>query len=184
MLIIGLGNPGEEYQNTRHNVGFLVLDSVAKNLGLKFSEKKNLESEIIETNIEGEKIILAKPTTFMNNSGRAVQKLATEYKIQKEEIIVIHDDVHQELGRVRLRNDGTPGGNNGIKSVIEHVGKNFWRVKVGAGITPENIPLKKWVLSKFRSDERDILEKTVNTVGEYLLNHKASELKETTINLN
>lgn len=184
MLIIGLGNPGTEYEKTRHNIGFLILDEIAKEIGESFKEKSNLESEVIETNVNGEKIVLAKPTTFMNNSGRAVQKILAEYKISSEEAIIVHDDVHQDLGQVRLRQSGSSGGNNGIASVIEHIGETFWRVKVGAGKTPENIPLKKWVLSKFRDTETELLEKTIVAVKNYLLDSENYPLEETTFTTN
>lgn len=149
-LIVGLGNPGSKYKKTRHNIGFVVLDFFAKELGITFSTDKKLNAEIAETNIDGEKVILLKPQTFMNLSGDTVSKATTKFKIEPEDVWVVHDDVDLDFGVLRVRLDGSAGGHNGIKSIIERLGtKDFARFKFGVDSTPENIALEDWVLSRF-----------------------------------
>jgi len=136
-LIVGLGNPGEKYKNTRHNVGFLVLDQIAnsknQNDKLKFKIEDKFKAEIAEKEIDGEKVIFALPQTYMNKSGEAVQKIANFYKIKSEDVIVVCDDLNLNLGQIRIRKGGSDGGHNGLKSVIVNIGENFWRVRVGIG---------------------------------------------------
>ena len=117
-LIVGLGNPGKQYKDTRHNVGFMFVDNVINKLSLKFSLDKALKCEILQTNINGEKVIFIKPMTYMNLSGDSVYLVANYYKINYEDILVIYDDLDLETGKIRIRPNGSSGGHKGIQSII------------------------------------------------------------------
>jgi len=157
-LIIGLGNPGKEYVWTRHNVGFMVIDQIVKDLKLsklKLEEKR--KAEITTSGNGRDKILLAKPQTFMNVSGEAVGALLRFYKIRPQNLIVIVDDVNLELGDVRVREKGSAGGHNGLKSIIETLGTNeFKRIRIGVG-WDKRIPMDKYVLGKFKVGERRLI---------------------------
>jgi len=157
-LIIGLGNPGKEYAWTRHNVGFMVIDQIIKDL--KLSELKLEEKRKAETTTSGEgrdKILLAKPQTFMNLSGEAVGALLRFYKIRPQNLIVIVDDVNLELGDVRVRERGSAGGHNGLKSIIQVLGTNeFKRIRIGVD-WDKRMPMDKYVLGKFKIGERRLI---------------------------
>ncbi|MFI3313508.1 MAG: aminoacyl-tRNA hydrolase, partial [Eubacteriales bacterium] len=135
-MIVGLGNPGKQYDNTRHNVGFRVMDALEKSMGM--SIKKAKFSALTATGtLGGKSVMLMKPQTFMNLSGRSVAEAAHFYKVPVEKILVIFDDISLDVGRLRLRKDGSPGGHNGIKSIIGMMqSPNFPRVKVGVGAKP------------------------------------------------
>lgn len=124
-LIVGLGNPGEQYKNTRHNLGFIVLDNYLANKPLK----KDFKSEYIKIN----DVFFQKPQTYMNDSGIAVSELMNYYKIKPEDVYVFYDDMDMEIGKIRIKNSGSSGGHNGIKSIISHCGTNFVRIKIGIG---------------------------------------------------
>lgn len=176
ILIVGLGNPGKQYENTRHNVGFKVLGAIASELGAKFSEKKELHSQIAEVNLDGEKLVLAKPITFMNKSGDAVRAVLDKYKIEKDNFWVVYDDASMALGTLRVRSDGSAGGHNGIKSIIEILdSQTFWRFKVGVDMAPENIPLEDWVLSKFDKKQIELLDRVIELTKETVLNAVQTE---------
>lgn len=152
-IIVGLGNPTKEYQKTRHNVGFEVIDRLAKeyNIDVTTAKHKALCGKGI---IEGEKVILAKPTTFMNLSGESVRELAVFYKVEPENIIIIYDDISLDVARLRVRAKGSAGGHNGIKSIIAHLGtQNFPRVRVGIGDKPKGMDLADYVLGRFSKQE-------------------------------
>lgn len=156
-IIIGLGNPGTQYNGTRHNAGFSVIDELADkyNISVDTMKHKGLIGKGI---IEGEKVILAKPLTYMNNSGECVRELMDYYKADVEDLIVIFDDISLEPGRLRLRPKGSAGGHNGIKSIIAHIGSDgFKRVKYGVGDKPKGWDLADWVLGKFPTDLYDTL---------------------------
>lgn len=163
-LIVGLGNVGEKYSNTRHNVGFLVVDAIARDYSVSFSHKKKMSADVAETSSSSGKLVLVKPTTFMNRSGEAVQKVIAWLKPQ--EVIVVHDDADLEFGDVRVKESGGSAGHNGINSIIESIGKEFTRVRVGIG-RPENdrVPLEDWVLGKWSESEKEklpeIIKKTI-----------------------
>ena len=147
-LIAGLGNIGNKYTFTRHNVGFMLIDSIALNSGLNFRENSRLKC--IMTNLGD--TILMKPTTFMNLSGEAVRAVMDYYKIPIEDILIVYDDLSLELGRIRFRTNGSDGGHNGIKSVIQHLGtKDVARLKIGIGPQP-NLPSEVFVLQNFSKD--------------------------------
>lgn len=159
-LIAGLGNPGGQYAETRHNVGFLLLDILAEDLKLDFRPK--FQGLMAEAQISGEKIYLLKPQTFMNLSGRSVRELAQFYKIRTEDILVAYDDMDLPLGRLRMRNSGSAGGHNGIKSMIAELGvEDFWRLKIGIGRPPVGWDSARYVLAPFAKEELTPLEETL-----------------------
>ncbi len=167
-LIVGLGNPGSEYDNTRHNIGFATLDTFGEKYKILGKEKKRLSSWIgvgeIELNKNKHNLILAWPTTFMNNSGEAVLKLMSFYKIKPNDIIVIHDDVAINLGRVRVAYNSGAGGQHGIESIISHIGnQEFTRLRVGIGPDPGGDKRADFVLSKFNPEESSLINKIIST---------------------
>ncbi|HYQ48448.1 MAG TPA: aminoacyl-tRNA hydrolase [Thermodesulfovibrionales bacterium] len=150
-LLVGLGNPGSRYARTRHNIGFMVLDSLADNLGLTFKERTDYRMS--DGSMENERIIFLEPLTFMNRSGLAVRKMADKHAVPPERIIVVHDDLDLPTGRLKIRTRGSSGGHKGIDSVIQNLGsRDFIRVKIGIGRDPL-IPAETFVLSKFKRDE-------------------------------
>lgn len=159
-LIVGLGNPGSEYEATRHNAGFIVVDMLAENLGCGLTKLK-FKSLYGTADIGGKKCLILKPQTFMNNSGEAVRDAAAFYKIPAENIIVVSDDISLDVGRLRIRRKGSDGGHNGLKSIIYLLNNdNFARIKVGVGKKPHpDYDLAAWVLSRFKNDEVDNLKK-------------------------
>ena len=161
-LIAGLGNPGREYQATRHNVGFITADRLADREGFDIKKIK-FKSLISDTVIEGKRCIVMKPSTFMNNSGEAVGECASFYKIPPENILVIYDDINFEPGVMRIRKKGSDGGHNGMKSIIYHLNSNeFPRIRMGVGSKPEGYDLADWVLSRFPENEKKNIEKAVD----------------------
>lgn len=162
-LILGLGNVGEKYLFTRHNVGFMVLDWLAVRENFSFREEKKLKSFIAKVRLDGEEFLLVKPTTFMNLSGEALRAVIDYYKIDVKDILVIYDDLSLELGRIRFRASGSDGGHNGIKSIIQHIGGNkFARLKVGIGPQPP-IPAENFVLQNFSKEQLEILKTVLDT---------------------
>ena len=153
-MIVGLGNPGKEYEKTRHNVGFRSVELVAGQLKTKI-DKVKFKALTRMVNHQGKKILLVEPQTYMNLSGAAVSALATYYKVKPDHILVIFDDISLPVGRIRIRRDGSAGGHNGIKSMIQSLGTDkFPRVKVGVGAKPHpDYDLADWVLSKFSAQE-------------------------------
>jgi PTH1 family peptidyl-tRNA hydrolase len=152
-LIVGLGNPGKKYENTRHNAGWFVLDELAKRHGLRFdkNEKKALTAS---GTIKNKKVVLVKPQTFMNLSGESVRPLADFYKVPTEAIIIVHDDMDTPLGTLRLRRNGGAGGQNGVKSIIRHLGTNeIARVRFGVGRPPGRMDPAAYVLQAFQGDD-------------------------------
>lgn len=172
-MIVGLGNPGSKYNDTKHNIGFMAVDRIVKNLDVNFTEDKNFKAEIGSDFINGEKIYFIKPTTFMNNSGIAVKALLTYYNISIKDMIIIYDDLDIEVGKIRFRQKGSAGGHNGIKSIIAHLGtQEFDRIKVGIGRPNGRMTVINHVLGKFdKNDEIMILntlDKVDNAVNYYL----------------
>lgn len=160
-LIAGLGNVGSKYTFTRHNAGFMLIDSIALNAGLSLKENSRLKCFIAKFTANSEDYLLIKPTTFMNLSGEAVRAVADYYKIAVNDILVVFDDISLELGKIRFRPNGSDGGHNGIKSVIQHLGtKDVARLKIGIGPQP-SIPSEVFVLQNFSNDELDKLKETL-----------------------
>ena len=157
-IIAGLGNPDEKYQGTRHNVGFDVVDRLAEKYQIAVDTKKH-RALIGKGVIEGQKVLLVKPQTYMNLSGESIRSLVEYYKIDpEEELIVIYDDISLEPGQLRIRPKGSAGGHNGIKNIIANLGTDrFMRVKVGVGEKPKNWDLADYVLSPFTKDERPLV---------------------------
>lgn len=163
ILIAGLGNPGKEYENTRHNVGFLTIDKIAEDVGVKIT-KKGFQGLYNLGQFEESKILLLKPQTYMNNSGNALREAREFYKIDTDKIIVIHDEMDLPLGRIKLKKDGGSAGHNGIKSIIPNIGSdNFARVRVGVGKPYDKNNVIKHVLSGFSKEERQQLPQVIES---------------------
>lgn len=169
-LIVGLGNPGKEYDRTRHNCGFRAIDILAEHLGCKI-DKGKFQGLYGQTVYKGTKLFLLKPQTFMNLSGRSVLQLSAYYNIPPQRIIVLFDDISLDVGRLRVRADGSAGGHNGIKSLIQELGSQaFPRVKIGVGAKPNpNMDLADWVLSTFTSAEQKAVDASLKPAGEAAL---------------
>ena len=166
-LIAGLGNPGKEYENTRHNAGFMVLDALADKLGADISEKKH-KALCGKAVIGGQKVILLKPQTYMNSSGESIRAAADYYKVDPEDILVVYDDISLAPGQLRIRAKGSAGGHNGIKSIIAHLNSQaFPRVKVGVGEKPHpDYDLAAWVLSRFTPQEKTKLDPALDNAAQ------------------
>jgi len=147
-LIAGLGNPGEKYKNTRHNIGFLVIDEIAKNTNTTSINNSNFKSITLKSN----NTILAKPQTFMNLSGESILAIADYYGIENNNIIIIHDDLDLPFGTVKFKLGGGHGGHNGLRSIDTHIGQDYTRVRVGIG-KPQNKEVADYVLSDFNKEE-------------------------------
>ncbi|NLL80427.1 MAG: aminoacyl-tRNA hydrolase [Clostridiales bacterium] len=166
-IIAGLGNPGKDYENTRHNAGFDVIDVIAEENGIGMLEKKH-KAVIGKGYIDGQKVILAKPQTFMNLSGESIRELVDYYKIDEEtELIVIYDDISLNVGQLRIRKKGSAGGHNGIKNIIAHLGHDtFLRIKVGVGEKPKGFDLADYVLGHFTQDEQKVMAESGKKAAE------------------
>lgn len=173
-LIVGLGNIGDKYCFTRHNIGFMVIDKLAVMRDVKFKEEKKLKCYIGKYKLGQEDVLIIKPTTYMNLSGDAVQLVMNYYKIPVENLIIVYDDLSLELGNIRFRANGSDGGHNGIKSVIKCIGsQNIARLKVGIGPQPP-IPSEAFVLQNFYNDQletvKPVLKKCIEGLEYYLDN--------------
>jgi len=172
-LIAGLGNPGTGYENTRHNVGFQIVDSVARSHGLRLDLHK-WESEYCRASLWNARVFFVKPQTFMNLSGKAVACFADFFKIPSSHILIIHDDLDMHPGRVKLVAGGGPGGHNGIRSLIQHLGtRDFFRLKYGVGRPGQNgvhaeMPVDRFVLAPLSEGEQALLDKRLTVLGEGL----------------
>lgn len=166
-IIAGLGNPTKEYEHTRHNVGFDTIDCIADQYGISINEKKH-KALVGKGMIEGQKVILLKPQTFMNLSGESIRAALDFYKIdEKDELIVIYDDISLPPGQLRIRKKGSAGGHNGIKNIIAHLGHDtFMRIKVGVGEKPAGYDLADYVLGHFSKDDRAIMEEAFKEATE------------------
>jgi PTH1 family peptidyl-tRNA hydrolase len=156
-LIVGLGNPGKDYENTRHNVGFMVMDRLSDVMNVSISTTK-FKGEYVKFKYHGEDVILLKPMTYMNNSGEAVSQVMNFFKIDVDDLLVIYDDMDMPTGKLRLRQSGSAGGHNGVKSIIAHVGtQNFKRIRVGIDKHPQ-IPVVDYVLGRFTKEQQSLIE--------------------------
>ncbi|WP_040953039.1 aminoacyl-tRNA hydrolase [Gorillibacterium massiliense] len=172
---VGLGNPGREYRDTRHNVGFMALDRIAEEWGIVFKESSKCKGWVGEANVGGEKVFLLKPATYMNLSGEAVRAFQQFYKVDLADITVIYDDLDTELGKFRLRYQGSSGGHNGIKSIIQHTGtQTFNRIRIGISRPEPGYGVVDYVLASFsKKDSKElavVLEK-VNEAMKFQLDH-------------
>ena len=165
-LIVGLGNPEKKYEKTFHNMGFIAVGDAAEALGAKF-KKKECEASVAEAFVGGEKVILARPLTYMNNSGRAVKQLMSKYKIPPQNLLVIYDDYDLPKGKVRIRASGSAGTHNGMRSMIGETGHtDFPRVRVGIRDEEVNIPIINYVLSEVRKEDYELFASACQKAGE------------------
>lgn len=161
-LIVGLGNPGNKYEKTRHNVGFMAIDKIAEKLGIDVNKIK-FKGLFGQATYKGEKVILLKPQTYMNNSGESVVPFFNYYNIEIENLIVLVDDIDIDFGMVRVKKKGSAGTHNGMKSIINLMGKSdFPRIKIAVGKKPSFMDLANFVLSNFNKEESQILEKEID----------------------
>ena len=166
-VVIGLGNPGKKYEKTRHNMGFLAVDSLRKKLNIN-DEREKFQALVSEKNINGEKVIFFNPQTFMNLSGNAIIEIINFYKLDpKKDIIVIYDDMDLSFGDIRIREKGSSGGHNGIKSIISHIGEEFIRIKCGIG-TKEKDAIE-YVLGEFNQTEQKNLDEILENVNNCII---------------
>lgn len=165
-IIIGLGNPTAQYEGTRHNVGFDVIDRLGEKYNIAVDTKKH-KAYIGKGMIDGQKVILVKPQTYMNLSGESVRELVDYYKVDaEEEVLVIYDDISLDVGQLRIRKKGSAGGHNGIKNIIAHLGTQvFPRIKVGVGEKPKNYDLADYVLGHFSKEDRGLVDDALKRVA-------------------
>ena len=171
-LIVGLGNPGKQYKDTRHNVGFMFVDNIVSKLNLKFTLDKALKCEILQTNINGEKVIFMKPMTYMNLSGDSVYLVKNYYKVEIEDILVIYDDLDLETGKIRIRPNGSSGGHKGIQSIINNLGtKDVKRVRIGIDKVSSDKTVD-YVIGNFSKQDREIIdisiEKSIDILNDFI----------------
>ncbi len=165
-LIVGLGNPDKQYEKTFHNMGYIAVGDAAEAFGAKF-KKKECESSVAEAYVGGEKVIFARPLTYMNNSGRAVKQLMAKYKIPAENLLVIYDDYDLPKGKVRIRASGSAGTHNGMRSIIGETGlKEFPRIRIGIRDEEVNIPIINYVLAEVRKDDYPLFAEACQKAGE------------------
>ena len=178
-LIAGLGNVGTKYTFTRHNAGFMLIDSIAINAGLDLKENSRLKCFMTKFSNASDDYILIKPTTFMNLSGEAVRAVVDYYKIDISDVLIVYDDLSLELGKIRFRANGSDGGHNGIKSVIQHLGTNsVARLKIGIGPQP-TIPSEVFVLQNFSKEELEKLKETLSIAKEGIACYFTNGIAET-----
>lgn len=166
-VIVGLGNPGREYENTRHNIGFHVIETLAQQERIPVLEKRH-KAIIGKGTVAGQKCILAKPQTFMNLSGESVRALMDYYKADAaSELVIISDDISLDVGKIRIRKKGSAGGHNGLKNIIANLGHDtFMRVRMGVGEKPQGWDLADYVLGRFSSEERKIMEEAAERAAD------------------
>jgi len=163
-IVVGLGNPGTKYEFTRHNTGFRIVDNLALNIETEFKEVKSYYSLICRGMINNHKIILVKPQTFMNLSGRAVSKIVSYYKSSLRDLLIVYDDLNLELGQLRIRKEGSAGGHKGMESIIQYLhSEDIPRLRIGVGnpLTNFNFDCASYVLSNFNHDEEDKIKETI-----------------------
>ncbi len=167
-IVVGLGNPGDRYEQTRHNAGFWFVDRLAREYGGVFREDRRHQGEIARVTIRGVDLLLLKPNTFMNRSGASVRSLAAYLKVAPECVLVAHDELDLPAGTVRLKRGGGPGGHNGLKDVIAHFGREFYRLRIGIGHPREQADVIDYVLNRPRSEERTQITDAIELAAEVL----------------
>jgi len=165
LLVVGLGNPGAEYANNRHNIGFMAVDEIVRRHGFSAFRKSKFHGEVAEGNLDGEKVLVLKPMTYMNDSGRSVQAAMTFYKVAPEDVLVIHDEIDLAGGRVRVKRGGGHAGHNGLRSIHAHVGADYARVRLGVGHPGEKDKVAGHVLKDFAKAERDWVDRVIDGVA-------------------
>ncbi|MFY9590084.1 aminoacyl-tRNA hydrolase [Rickettsia endosymbiont of Halotydeus destructor] len=184
IFVIGLGNPGKEYQYTRHNIGFIAVDKLAKQYNLSFNVKKKFNADIAEGNVGTYKLLLIKPMTYMNLSGNAVSAIKSYYNIKLENIYVIHDDIDLAVGRIKYKQGGGNGGHNGLKSLDQTIGNNYHRIRIGISRPENSEEVADYVLHNFFKAEYNIIEQAINKITnnfDLLLEGKLEEFKNKVI---
>ncbi|HEU4839358.1 MAG TPA: aminoacyl-tRNA hydrolase [Micavibrio sp.] len=167
-VLVGLGNPGKEYQDNRHNIGFMVIDEIAREYGLPAFSKK-FEGELTEGRIDGEKVVLVKPMTFMNLSGQCVQKVARFYKVTPNRIVAFHDELDLTAGKMRVKKGGGAAGHNGLKSMDQHLNsQDYWRVRLGIGHPGDKERVTGHVLGDFSKEEGKWLPDWIGALGKHV----------------
>ena len=168
-LIVGLGNPGERYARSRHNVGFMCVDAVAALAGIRLNERRTTVV-IGRGNIEGEEVVLARPRTFMNNSGEALSYLNTRFPVSLSDLLIIYDDMDLPLGRIRIRQSGSAAGQRGMESIIAALGsRDIPRLRIGIGHPPEEVDEIKHVLGGFTSEEQPLIAEALSTARDAVM---------------
>jgi PTH1 family peptidyl-tRNA hydrolase len=165
-IIVGLGNPGPEHQVTRHNVGFWFVDLLARRHGGEFRDYRKYSGETARVAIDGQDLVLLKPTTYMNRSGLSVRQISDFYKIAPDDILVAHDELDLPVGSVRLKKGGGHGGHNGLRDTIAHIGENFWRLRLGIGHPGNKAEVIDYVLTRAPRIEEDLILEAVNTAAD------------------
>jgi peptidyl-tRNA hydrolase, PTH1 family len=173
-LIVGLGNIGEKYQLTRHNIGFMVIDEITKNLSTSNIQKSNFHSTLEKSAYD----LYSKPTTYMNNSGMAVQAIKEYYKLEMEDIIVIHDDIDLPFGTVKFKIGGGHGGHNGLRSIDAHIGKEYIRVRIGVGKPQDKADVANYVLNNFSKEELNKLPDIINHTIDAIKALKSEDIEQ------
>lgn len=176
IVIVGLGNPGKTYEKTIHNMGYMAVDYFAKNNGLVFSKSKYF-GRVAEGMVDGEKVILLKPETFMNLSGKSVEDIVHSLKLSTDQLIVVYDDIDLDFGVLRVRSKGSAGTHNGMRDIVQKIGENFARVRIGVG-RPQYGDLANYVLSTVSNDNLKILDETFDKVEKalkYFISKKSVE---------
>jgi PTH1 family peptidyl-tRNA hydrolase len=173
-LIVGLGNIGDKYQLTRHNIGFMVIDEITKNLSTSNIQKSNFHSTLEKSAYD----LYAKPTTYMNNSGIAVQAIKEYYKLEMEDIIVIHDDIDLPFGTVKFKIGGGHGGHNGLRSIDAHIGKEYIRVRIGVGKPQDKADVANYVLNNFSKEELNKLPDIINHTIDAIKALKSEDIEQ------
>lgn len=170
LVVIGLGNPGRQYENTRHNAGFMGIDVLSGAFGQgEWKEQQKFDGWVQEARIVAAPVLLVKPTTFMNLSGDCARKIVNFFKLDPtQQVLVLCDEIDLPLGTLRLRNKGSAGTHNGLKSLVEQFGENFARLRIGIGPKPDQADLAAWVLSAFSDNERKMLEGSIATLPQVL----------------
>lgn len=166
ILLVGLGNPGKEYEQTRHNAGFMAVDEIVRRYNF-FGFKSKFKGEITEGVIEGEKVMVLKPSTYMNLSGESVLSVASFYKIKPEDIIVFHDDMDLPVGKIRVKQGGGSGGHNGLKDIDKRLGNNYFRVRIGVSKPANKEEVVNFVLSSFSKEDKKTLEKVIEGIAKH-----------------
>lgn len=179
-IIFGLGNPGSDYEGTRHNTGFMAVNAFAKEQGAQFTEKTKFQAYIAELNFEGEKVLLVKPTTFYNEVGISARALVDFYKLtQPDDLLVIHDDLALPFGTIRVRRKGSDAGNNGIKSLNAHIGHEYFRLRIGIAPEKRQQSDTEFVLGKFYSEEvehfKEVVIPRVREITNQFIQHRLED---------
>ena len=183
LLLVGLGNPTPDSENNRHNIGFKIIDAINKKFGLS-KQKPKFKGLLTTGNVAEQKVYAIKPLTFMNNSGICIRELIEYFKIDAEDVIVFHDDLDVEFGKIKAKFGGSSAGHNGIASIDKFIGKDYSRVRVGIGKPKENIEVSDYVLQNFDEDEMVGLEKITNDITDSIsiLVNKKLDLFSSTVN--